>query len=403
MNIRLGLPALAWATLCFFPAHGGPAPSSFSGRQAAAFLTPPVIEEGLLDSLNRERERNGCPPLRPLPALADVARVHSRKMAAAARLFHVSESEEPLNDRLVAAGLYFAKTGENVARSDSFLPAFIHQALLESPPHRENMLDPDFDAAGVGVVSVDNRVFYVSQIFVQSIRILDEDEAAAELKRQVNEIRRTAALPPLVFWEEADRFAENMVFLRRRAAAAPEPPARFGAVSGYYFESTSLSLPEAAVSEIARTAYTHAGLGVDFMRTKTNPGGAYILALILMSENELNRPAQELERTALRAINAKRLALGRPGIDLSPALTEEARRAASALNGEAEKKRPAPPPESGFRIMTYVTFDPADLPVEVERHVLTAELRFIGIQAAFRRTKEYPLGVIRVILVIGDS
>jgi uncharacterized protein YkwD len=403
MKTRLRTLPLAWALLYVFPTCGGSESWWSSGPQDKDFLTPPAIEEGILVSLNRERERNGRPPLRSLPALAEVARAHSREMAAASRLFHVSESEKPLNDRLVAAGLFFAKTGENVARSDSFLPALIHQELLESPPHRENMLDSDYDAVGVGVVSVDNRTYYVSQIFLRSILTLDKEAATAELKRHANEIRRAAGVPPLVFWEEADTFADVMLLSRSHGAQVPEPPARFGAVKGFFSESPFLGFQDKAASEIVKPPYTHAGLALDFRRTIANPGGAYLLAMLLMSENQLDRPEADLVSAVFDAVNARRHARGLPELEMSASLTGEARKAASASDAGGGRGRPTSQPVSGHRVMTYITFDPADLPAAVESRVLEAGWRFIGIQAAFRRTKEYPMGVIRVALVISVS
>lgn len=400
MNIRFGTPVLVWAAFCLIRAHGGLAPSSFSGRQATDVLTPTVIEEGLLDSLNRERERNGCPPLRPLPALVDVARAHSRKMAAASRLFHDSESEKPLTDRLVAAGLYFSKAGENVARSDSFLPAFIHQALLESPPHRENILDPDFDAVGVGVVSVGDRTYYVSQVFLRAIRILDEDEAAAKLRRLADEIRREAGLPLLVFWEEADRFAGTILVSRSRGDPPPKPPARFGGVKAVFTESPFLGFEDKTASEIVNPLYTRVGLALDVKRTKANPGGAYLLALLLMFDLQLDRPEEEMARAVLDAVNADRTRLGLPGLRSAASLAAKARRAASASAGDRGKGSPLSLPEPGYRFMTYTTFDPGDRPAEVDEQVLAAGLRSIGIRAACRRTEEYPLGAIQVVIAL---
>jgi len=321
-------------------------------------------------------------------------------MAAASRLFHVSELEKPLHERLVAAGLFFAKSGENVARSDSFLPGLIHQALLESPSHRENMLDPDFDAVGIGVISVDRRIYYISEVYLQSIPTVDREAGAAEMKRRANEIRRAAGAPPVAFGEEADGLAERMLFARLSGALAPAAPAKFSGFRGFFSESPRLGFEDKAVSEVANSRYTHAGLALDFKRTKANPGGAYLLVLLLMPGNWLDRSAEELERAVLEGINAKRGRLGIPGLELSPAFTDEARRAWSVLSGEGEKVRLAPLPSTGHRIMTYLTFDPVDFPAEVERDVVQPGVRFIGIRAVFQRTKEYPLGVVRVVIVI---
>jgi Cysteine-rich secretory protein family len=400
MKMGFRLLVLVGALSCVFAAGGGSDVRRSPGPQNKDFLTPARIEGAIVEALNGERERNGRPALRSLPALADIARAHSQMMAAAQRLFHASELEKPLHERLVAAGLFFGKSGENVARSDSFLPGLIHQALLESPAHRENMLDPDFDAVGIGVVSVDDRAYYVSEVFLQSIPAVGREEAAAELKRKVNEIRRAAGAPPLAFWEEADRFAETMLLARIKGDPAPGPSARFGGFKGFFSESPRLGFEEKAASEVANPRYTHAGLAVEFRRTTANPGGAYLLVLLLMSRDQLDRSPEELGRAVLESINAERGRLGIPGIELSPALMDEARRAPSVLSRETGRGRLASLPAYGHRIMTYLTFDPSSLPAEISSQVFRAEVRSIGIRAVFRRTEEYPMGVILVVLVI---
>jgi hypothetical protein len=386
---------------CAFAGGGFDAPR-LSGPRDEPFVAQPAIEAELVASLNRERERSGRPALRSVPALVNVARAHSRLMAAARRLFHVSEGEEPLPERLVAAGLFFAKSGENVARSDSFLPGLIHQALLESPAHRENMLDAVFDAVGIGVVSEDNRTFYVSEVFLQSIATVDPEKAVEELKRQVNQIRRAAGARDLAFWDEADRFAATMLLARLSGEPAPEPAAMFGGFNGFFSESPRLGFEDRAVSEIADPRYTHAALALEFRRTKANPGGAYLLVLLLLSRDQLDRPPEELGRAVLEGLNAKRGQRGIPGLELSSALMDEARRTSLVLSRERGIVRPASRPAYGHRVMTYLTFDPSGLPGEVAGQVLRTEVRSIGIRAVFLRTEEYPMGVILVVLVIGS-
>lgn len=58
----------------------------------------------------------------------------------------------------------WAKLGEDVGRGTTL--EAIHDALMASPSQRANILDPSFDALGVGVVWT-GQTFYIAQEFMQ--------------------------------------------------------------------------------------------------------------------------------------------------------------------------------------------------------------------------------------------
>ena len=43
----------------------------------------------------------------------------------------------------------------------------MHQAFMNSPEHRKNILDPKFDSVGVAIVTSDTTIF-VTEVFMQS-------------------------------------------------------------------------------------------------------------------------------------------------------------------------------------------------------------------------------------------
>lgn len=111
-------------------------------------------EERLRESVNSVRVERHLQALRPLPTLADVARAHALDMARRGYRAHIDpEGRNPL-DRTQAAGVKgFRLLAENIGASDvtgDRLGAIV-AAWLESPIHRENLLNPAFNATGVGL------------------------------------------------------------------------------------------------------------------------------------------------------------------------------------------------------------------------------------------------------------
>ncbi|HYA48860.1 MAG TPA: CAP domain-containing protein, partial [Burkholderiales bacterium] len=123
-----------------------------SGRQASLIPDPFRVEKDLLAILNRERAAHGLPTVRLASSLVGLARKHSAEMARTNVLGHDSAGGKSYTDRLVDAGILFAANGENVAQSWSPSADSIHQSFMNSPGHRSNVLNRDFDEVGIGIV-----------------------------------------------------------------------------------------------------------------------------------------------------------------------------------------------------------------------------------------------------------
>lgn len=134
------------------------------GQRASQSVDEPGAEQQLLDMLNAVRARRGLRPLRMDRALQSVARAHSRDMATGGYIGHGSVSGGSFVDRLsgvVSRGL----VGENVAFAVN--PPTAHRALVASPLHLENMLEPRFHRVGVGVCSAGQMGVAVTQDFAE--------------------------------------------------------------------------------------------------------------------------------------------------------------------------------------------------------------------------------------------
>src|SRR5258705_3636310 len=117
---------------------------------SAALASPSedsAAESELLELANQRRREAGVAPLRVDEGLTNAARAHARMMVDRQRLSHQFEGERSLMPRLHDAGLWPNSAGENVAYHASVEKAF--ESLMQSPPHRQNLLDPDFNVAGM--------------------------------------------------------------------------------------------------------------------------------------------------------------------------------------------------------------------------------------------------------------
>ncbi|MFZ4738337.1 MAG: CAP domain-containing protein [Bradymonadia bacterium] len=118
-------------------------------------LEPPASEAApdatLLRLVNEQRAASGVAVLRVWPELTSVARDWSTELAAQRVLVHATADAGTLTTRLVARGLRFTQAGENLANAST--PRQALAAMLSSPGHKKNLLDPRWTHVGVGVSS----------------------------------------------------------------------------------------------------------------------------------------------------------------------------------------------------------------------------------------------------------
>jgi uncharacterized protein YkwD len=119
----------------------------------------PTAEQELLALVNQSRHEAGAPPLHMDASLNEAARAHARLMINRQQLSHHFDGEPPLMRRLLDTGLRLDHVGENVAFNASAEKAF--EALMQSPPHRRNLLDPTFNSAGFAAFWSERRLYVV--------------------------------------------------------------------------------------------------------------------------------------------------------------------------------------------------------------------------------------------------
>jgi hypothetical protein len=112
-----------------------------------------------LSKTNAEREAAGLGTLASNSQLVGISRNHSEEMAAAGTIYHRS-------DLSAGAPSNWQSLGENVGMGGSC--ASLHTALMNSPGHRRNILDPGFNYVGMGVVIAGDGTMFVTQSFMQA-------------------------------------------------------------------------------------------------------------------------------------------------------------------------------------------------------------------------------------------
>jgi uncharacterized protein YkwD len=127
---------------------------------------------------NTERQNSGLPELTRDTILDQIAQERSRDMANRGYFSH--EDPEggplPLEKLLLANGFSYLQAGENIAyflgpTEVDLLPELSTKKWMESPGHRENLLDAYYNMTGFGIASTqtdEGTIWYLTQIFVES-------------------------------------------------------------------------------------------------------------------------------------------------------------------------------------------------------------------------------------------
>jgi hypothetical protein len=124
----------------------------------------PQAEAQMVALVNEERVAAGLQPLAIDQRLVPVARQHSEEMFRLRYFGHQSPQRGSPFDRLDAAGIKYARAGENLAYAQSV--AVAHRGLMASEGHRENILRPEFTRIGIGVISAGPYGRMFTQLFL---------------------------------------------------------------------------------------------------------------------------------------------------------------------------------------------------------------------------------------------
>jgi uncharacterized protein YkwD len=187
--------------------------SAGTGESVRAQAPHGSAERILFDAANRDREARRLRPLRWDNSLASGARQHAQRMAQQNVLSHQLPGEEDFKARALRAGARFSSLAENIAEGPD-APG-IHIQWMNSPPHRENLLDPKLDSIGIAVaerggemfavedfslavadLSLEEQELQVASVLIdRNLNVMNDvrGKGAAEARAMVNEARNACS------------------------------------------------------------------------------------------------------------------------------------------------------------------------------------------------------------------
>ncbi|HVA60643.1 MAG TPA: CAP domain-containing protein [Mycobacteriales bacterium] len=175
---RLGALSAATVVTGTLALTVAPAPSAFAANAS--------MEQQFVADMNQARASAGLAPYSVAWDLTSVARQHSDDMARQQQLYH--------NPNLQTDITNWQSCGENVGEGPTV--SAIHNAFMNSPEHRANILDHGFTQVGVGVTVDSNGQIWVTEDFRQP---MGGSTAAAQPAAPASSASPvTAAAPPVV-------------------------------------------------------------------------------------------------------------------------------------------------------------------------------------------------------------
>ena len=129
------------------PSQGTTSPKTPTEQTNATSLTNE--EQEMIKLINEARAQNNVPALTVDMQLTNVARVKAQDMIDNNYFSHNSPKYGSPFDMMQSFGIKYVQAGENIAGNQNVQNA--HNALMNSPGHRKNILNPDFTHIGLGI------------------------------------------------------------------------------------------------------------------------------------------------------------------------------------------------------------------------------------------------------------
>jgi hypothetical protein len=249
---------------------------------SAAFAQNPIDTDGeqrIFTLLNQERAKEGQLPLELNEGLTRAARKHSRLMAHDDSLVHQLPGEESLAVRVANENVRCDRDGENIALDGDAATA--HAMLMLSPPHRANIVSPQFDAVGIAVVRMGELV-YVTEDFAHVLPNYSEFEADAAAQQAITNFVRAEGLPvpQRKSRSRLTQLACNMALDDRLDSLKTKDIP--GITSAVTWTATDLGkLPPNLKKLLAQPLTSGYALGVCYAPSVSHPGGVYWLVMVI--------------------------------------------------------------------------------------------------------------------------
>jgi len=141
---------------------GTPVTESKPATQPQSGIAANSMQSEMLGYINAERAKANLPSLVLDEKLCQGAALKSKDMAANGYFSHNSPTYGSPFDMMKSLGITYSLAGENIAKNTSVKGA--HDAFMNSPGHRANILNSGFKKVGLGFYQLGSYI-YVTQWF----------------------------------------------------------------------------------------------------------------------------------------------------------------------------------------------------------------------------------------------
>jgi hypothetical protein len=134
---------------------------------AQSLLASDIQTTLLVESANRDRQRSSIPPLKYNKKLELAAYKKAEDMFKKQYWAHFGPNNETPWQFITGAGYSYSYAGENLAKG-FFESETVHKAWMDSPSHRENIMNGAFDEVGIAIMKgklQGSDVFLVVEMF----------------------------------------------------------------------------------------------------------------------------------------------------------------------------------------------------------------------------------------------
>ena len=151
---------------------GGVSPATLEAAPPRSIVPPPPpavytlneLEQKAVLLLNAARKAEVLEPLKVNLLLSRLAADYALDMNRRNFFAHFDPDGKDPFDRMAAIGIDYPNAGENIALSPDVETA--HKMLMDSPLHRENIMQPKYTEIGIGVRPDSRGGVYLVQEFI---------------------------------------------------------------------------------------------------------------------------------------------------------------------------------------------------------------------------------------------
>src|SRR5215469_18646623 len=263
------------------PAKGTPPearvrPAALSPQPSPTLFEDRDAEQQLLDLANQARQQAGVAAFEEDAGLTQAALLHAQAMATAQQLSHQFSGEPSLAERLaINTNLHLDRAGENVAYSATV--DRVQAVLMASPPHRANLLNADYNVAGIGVVRM-GETLYVTQDFAHGLPSYSAEASADRAAASLNRLREQYGFASMQRLDSSE--AQSRACAMAKAESLDLAPPR----AHYVIRYTTMqpdTLPTSAGRAVADSTLRAYSVGSCYARTRAYPNGVYWMVLLL--------------------------------------------------------------------------------------------------------------------------